>query len=175
MKKTDVTRIPDNLIDIIGNEWMLITAGTPEKFNTMTANWGGTGYLWNRPVAFIFVRPERYTYEFVERETGFTLSFLGGAGREAYKICGSRSGREIDKIAATGLTPLLTEEGGIGFAESRLTLACRKLYAAPIEASHFLEPGIYEKWYGARGGDHKMYIAEILAAYTASPQQTSES
>lgn len=165
MKQTDVKKLTDNFIDIIGNEWMLVTAGTRDKFNTMTASWGGTGYLWNKPVAFIFIRPERYTYEFIEKESGFTLSFLGEAHKSVHKICGSQSGREIDKIAATGLTPVFTDNGRIAFDESRLTLECNKLYAAPIEAARFLDKSIYEKWYGTHGGDHVMYIAEIVAAW----------
>lgn len=105
MERIDPARLAENFIELIGREWMLVTAGSPEKFNTMTASWGGAGFLWNRPVAFVFVRPERYTYEFMERETCFTLSFLGHGDREAYRICGSKSGRRIDKAAEAGLTP----------------------------------------------------------------------
>lgn len=75
-KQIDPKEIPGNLIKLIADEWMLVTAGTQEKFNTMTANWGGAGYLWNRPVAFVFIRPERYTYEFAEKSEMFTLSFM---------------------------------------------------------------------------------------------------
>lgn len=67
----------DNFFEAISKEWMLVTAGTKDKFNTMTANWGGVGYLWNKPVVFVFIRPERYTFEFVENSETFTLSFLG--------------------------------------------------------------------------------------------------
>lgn len=81
MKKIDVREVKDNLVEIIGDEWMLVTAGTKEKFNTMTANWGGMGYLWHKPVVFVFVRPERYTYEFTESQDLFTLSFLGEENR----------------------------------------------------------------------------------------------
>ena len=76
MKRIEPTQIADNPIEAIGREWMLVTAGDQKSFNTMTASWGGTGYLWNRPVVFVFVRPERYTYEFIERRDAFTLSFL---------------------------------------------------------------------------------------------------
>ena len=69
MKEIKATELTDNLFQTIGKEWMLVTAGTPEKFNTMTASWGGTGWLWNKPVAFVFIRPERYTYEFIEKNT----------------------------------------------------------------------------------------------------------
>ena len=98
MKKSNIERLAaENAFELIGKEWMLITAGTPEKFNTMTASWGGIGYLWNRPVAFIFVRPERYTYEFIENQEQVTLAFLGNENRQVHSICGSKSGREKRK------------------------------------------------------------------------------
>ena len=77
MKEISVSELQDNMFDAIGKEWMLVTAGTQEKFNMMTASWGGTGILWGKPVAFIFIRPERYTYEFIEEGDKLTLSFLG--------------------------------------------------------------------------------------------------
>lgn len=77
MKKLEVKDLKENFFEAIGKEWMLVTAGTKEKFNTMTASWGGIGWLWNKPVAFVFVRPERYTYEFIEKSDYLTLSFLG--------------------------------------------------------------------------------------------------
>ena len=105
----------------------------------------------------------RYTYEFMERETCFTLSFLGHGDREAYRICGSKSGRRIDKAAEAGLTPRPTELGNVAFEQSRLTLECRKLYASMINEGLFVDESIYPQWYGeTHGGDHKMYIAEIL-------------
>lgn len=82
------------------------STGTQEKFNMMTASWGGTGVLWAKPVAFIFIRPERYTYQFIEEGETLTLSFLGEEHKDIHKICGSKSGRDIDKVAATGLKPL---------------------------------------------------------------------
>lgn len=75
MKELKVSDLKDNMFNAIGDEWMLVTAGTPEKFNMMTASWGGVGVLWAKPVAFIFIRPERYTYEFIENGDGVTLSF----------------------------------------------------------------------------------------------------
>ena len=66
MEKIDPAWITENFISLIGREWMLVTAGDASRFNTMTASWGGVGYLWNKPVVFVFVRPERYTFEFIE-------------------------------------------------------------------------------------------------------------
>ena len=98
MKKLEVKDLKENFFEAIGKEWMLVTAGTKEKFNTMTASWGGIGWLWNKPVAFVFIRPERYTYEFVEKNDHLTLSFLGEENKKIHAICGSKSGRNIDKV-----------------------------------------------------------------------------
>ena len=98
MEKIDPAWITENFISLIGREWMLVTAGDASRFNTMTASWGGVGYLWNKPVVFVFVRPERYTFEFIERCDCFTLSFLCEEYREAYKVCGSRSWRDTDIV-----------------------------------------------------------------------------
>ena len=91
MKKTTIeTLTREDALHLIGKEWMLVTAGTPENFNTMTASWGGIGWLWNKPVAFVFVRPERHTFGFVEREERFTLSFLGEEHRDILNFCGTK-------------------------------------------------------------------------------------
>ena len=162
MKKISVSELKDNMFDAIGKEWMLVTAGTPEKFNMMTASWGGTGILWGKPVAFIFIRPERYTYEFIEKGDTLTLSFLGEAHRDIHKICGSQSGRDIDKVAATGLKPYVTENGNIAYEQARLVLECKKLYADFIDADNFVDKLLINRWYGeGHGGFHEMYILEI--------------
>lgn len=162
MKKISVSELKDNMFDAIGKEWVLVTAGTPEKFNMMTASWGGTGILWGKPVAFIFIRPERYTYEFIEKGDTLTLSFLGEAHRDIHKICGSQSGRDIDKVAASGLKPYVTENGNIAYEQARLILECKKLYADFIDADNFVDKLLISRWYGeGHGGFHKMYILEI--------------
>ena len=106
-----VKDIEENLFQMIGEDWMLITAGDPktEKYNTMTASWGGTGILWGKPVAFCFIRPQRYTYTFTEAGNHLTLSFFHGKKRDALKLCGSRSGRDCDKITLAGLTPVIEQ------------------------------------------------------------------
>lgn len=166
MEKTDVRTLTDNFFKAISEEWMLVTAGNKDSFNMMTASWGGTGWLWGKPVAFVFVRPERHTHGFIEQNDLLTLSFLGDskAARDAYNLCGTKSGRDIDKVAATGLTPVETPSGSVTFGQARLTLECRKLYKERIRPEEFLDPEI-AKWYGgARGGYHDMYIVEIVNA-----------
>ncbi len=168
MKKTDLSRLSrEDAIEMIGKEWMLISAGTPEKFNTMTASWGGLGYLWNKPVAFIFVRPERYTYAFIEENKHVTLSFLGSEHRDILNFCGTKSGREHDKAKETGLTPIATEAGNVAFGQSRLTLEGRKLYRSEMAPEDFLDNTVLERWYNDQPGGslHVVYVIEIENVY----------
>lgn len=163
MQSIDLKDINENFFESISKEWMLVTAGSINKFNTMTASWGGIGYLWGKPVVFVFVRPERYTYEFIEKNEYFTLSFLGRENRIIYNLCGSKSGREIDKIKETGLKPITTENGNVLFEQGRLSLECRKLYISDLKAENFIDHSLYEQWYrSAHGGLHRMYVAEII-------------
>ena len=106
MKEINIREIRKSAVELISDGWGLVTAGTEEKFNTMTVSWGALGEIWGKDAAFVFIRPQRYTFEFIEKEEVFTLAFFSEEYKDALKICGSKSGRDIDKIAATGLTPV---------------------------------------------------------------------
>lgn len=162
MENIDILELEENFIKAVGKEWMLVTAGTEGDFNTMTASWGGMGWLWNRPVAFVFIRPERYTHDYAERFGSIVLSFLGEENRNILSFCGSHSGRDCDKIAETGLKPFTSPSGNILFEQARLSLECRKLFRTTLEASGFIDRSLAERWYGEKeGGFHDMYILEI--------------
>lgn len=163
------SEINDNLIGLIASDWMLVTAGTREKLNTMTANWGGMGYLWNKNVVFVFVRPERYTYEFIESTEGFTLTFFDEKYRDALNLCGAKSGRDCDKVKETGLTPHFTASGYPAFTEARLVMECRKLYADQLTREAFIDSEPLKTHYSTKGGLHKMYIAEIERVWVRKP------
>src|SRR6056297_324178 len=126
-QKITPEKIQDNVFTSIGKDWMLITAGDLESWNTMTASWGTMGVLWNLPVAVCFIRPQRYTYEFAEKSKYFTLSFFENKYKDILNFCGSRSGRDFDKAAETGLKVFSTESGNIGFEQARLILECKKI------------------------------------------------
>lgn len=161
--------IKENLIRLIADDWMLVTAGTPQKFNTMTANWGGTGYLWNKNVVFVFVRPERYTYGFIESTEGFTLTFFDEKYRDALNLCGAKSGRDCDKVKEAGLTPHFTAMGYPAFTEARLVMECRKLYADQLTREAFIDNEPLKTHYSTKGGLHKLYIAEIEKVWIRTP------
>jgi flavin reductase (DIM6/NTAB) family NADH-FMN oxidoreductase RutF len=158
--KIDAKEIPGNAVKLMDDDWMLITAGTAEHFNTMTASWGTIGNLWNRPVAFMFVRPQRYTFEFTETNEYFTLCFFEENYREALEICGTLSGRDVNKVEKAGLTPRILESGNVAFEEARMIIECRKLYADFFQADKFIDEAIAAGTY-ATNDFHKMYIGEI--------------
>ncbi len=152
--------ISENVFKLIAEGWFLLTAGTlTSGYNTMTASWGGLGQLWNKRVAFVFVRPQRHTWKFMENNELFTMSFFREDHREALKYCGSHSGRDVDKADETGLSPFEPSAGTVAYEESNLILACRQLYYQDIQPERFLDDeidGLYpEKGY------HRMYIGEI--------------
>ena len=103
----------------------------------------------------------------MEQQNRLTLTFLGEAGRAAHKVCGSKSGRDLDKVAATGLKPLALADDAVTFEQARLTLVCRKMYKGHFEPEKFLDKEQLERWYNDRpgGGLHDVYFLEIEAAY----------
>lgn len=157
--------INENAIKLIGDRWMLVTAGDSAKFNMMTANWGAMGYLWNKPVVFIFIRPQRYTFGFLEENPSFTLSFFEAPYRKALEICGSASGRDGNKVEKSGLTPQVLTSGNVTFEEADLVLECRKLYADFLNPEAFIDKEIFEKVYTKEEGIHKVFVAEIVNAW----------
>ncbi len=163
-KKAAADQLTDNFIHSIGSDWMLLTAGTEHKFNPMTASWGAMGVLWNKPVAICFIRPSRYTFELLEPHEIFTLTFFPEKYREVLKQCGAVSGRNHDKIQATGITPLLTHKNGIGYQQGRLCLECRKIYYDELNAQHFLLPDTDAKFYSDKIY-HYLIIGEITDTY----------
>ena len=152
-----------NPFKLIGTDWMLITAGSIDSWNTMTASWGGLGFLWGKNVCFCFVRPTRYTFEFMERSMEFTLSFFPAEYRKALSYCGAHSGKEVDKAAETGLIPK-SVGAGLSFEQANLAILCRKLYHHDFDPAKFIDTSI-EANYPAKDY-HRQYIGEILSCYT---------
>ena len=150
----------ENVFRLVGKDWMLITARQGDTVNTMTASWGGMGVLWNRPVAFCFIRPQRYTYALTEAAERCSLSFFTEDYRPALRLCGTKSGR--DKFAAAGLTPALLD--GVPYVrEARLVLICRKLYADMLKEEAFADTSLLSNY---KDGDfHRVYVVEIEQAY----------
>lgn len=155
----DPYSLEGNIFKMLDKDWMLLTAGNSESYNTMTASWGGFGILWNKTICFTFIRPQRYTFEFAEKFDQFTLSFFNGNHRSALNHLGKVSGRDRDKIGESGLIPYILPSGSVGFEEANLIFDCRKLYYNDLLSGNFLVPGI-EGMYKNQDY-HRMYIGEI--------------
>ncbi len=154
------SEITNNPFDLIGKDWALVTSGDADKFNTMTVSWGGVGIMWGKPVTYTFIRPQRYTFEFMENNGYFTMSFFDEEQRDALKFCGSKSGRDYDKVKETGLTPAFTEDGVPYFEEAKLVLVCKKLYSQFLNEESVVDADSVNKWYD--NDYHKMYVSEIV-------------
>lgn len=153
-------KIPGNIIKILEDNWMLITAGNDDKFNMMTASWGGLGRLYEKPTATCFINPARYTYLLMEDHDTYTLTFYTEVYREALQYCGTNSGRTEDKVKGSGLTPITTPKGSKAFSEAWLIVECRKLVSQSLNDEAIHDETIKESWRGKQL--HKMYIGEII-------------
>ncbi len=160
MKEINIRDLNKSAVKMISDEWALLTAGNEQGFNTMTVSWGGIGELWGKDVAFVFVRPQRYTKDFIEREGMMTLSFFGGEYKKEMGICGKKSGRDIDKFKETGLTPAFTD-GTVYVKEAKHVLVLKALAIADMKPDDILEKEIIPDCY-QNGDFHKVYICEIV-------------
>lgn len=143
----------------IGNEWMLVTAGNKEKHNTMTASWGGLGVLWKKNVVTIYIRPQRYTKEFIDHNDTFTLSFYSEEYKNALTILGRKSGRDGNKEKEAGLTPYEID-GTTGFEEAEMIFVCKKQYHQELKPECFDVKENDRTCYPDKDY-HMMYIGEI--------------
>ncbi len=164
-KEVSVSELQMNPMTLIAKQWMLVTAGDEKHgYNAMTASWGHLGSIWGHggglPTSVIFVRPQRYTKEFVDREKLYTLCFFPEEHKKALAYLGTHSGRDGDKVAAAGLTPVLAD-GYTYFEEANLVLVCRKLYQAPVIEEGFLDKELMADCYPKKDF-HDLYVGEII-------------
>ncbi len=165
LKPIDLKQLNFNPFKLIGDEWMLISAGDEQKHNMMTASWGGLGVLWGMNVSSIYIRPQRYTLEFVEPNEYYTLSFFTKDHKKALAYCGAKSGRDVDKAKETGLTPVFDKSASY-FAEAKLVLICRKLYKQQLDPACFTDPTINTRHY-PENDHHYLFVGEIVEALVA--------
>ena len=154
---------PEDINDtfkLIGKDWFLITAGTIDECNMMTAAWGGMGVMWHKNVCTIYVRPNRHTKSLLDYNDYFTISFYGPEHKKMLNYCGTISGKDVDKVTETGLTPVETKNGSVYFEEAELVIECKKIYFQQLTNRNFLDSTI-EKQYPKKDY-HTMYIGEIV-------------
>lgn len=163
LKQINASTLTFNPFEKLSKQWALVSAGNLDKFNMMTVSWGAVGVIWGKPSVTAYIRQTRYTKEFIDQNDTFTLTFLKDGHREALNVLGSKSGRDMDKMKDSGLTPVEVD-GNVTFAEADLVLVCRKRFVQDMPKENFLQQETLDRWY-ADQNYHTMYIGEIVAAY----------
>lgn len=159
MREIAPTALPKSAFEMIGKDWMLLTAGDKEKYNTMTASWGGVGVLWNKNVVFAFVRPQRFTYDFMKDNEYFSCSFFSEDYRSALAFCGKYSGRDVDKAKECNLTPDFSESAPY-FEEADTVIVCKKLYIQQMNEDSIIDESIKANYSG--DDYHHVFVGEIV-------------
>ena len=159
-KEINFNETQKDIFDMIGKEYLLISANDSKNNNNiMTASWGMAGILWNQPVIQIFVRPQRYTHDFLLNGDKFSICvFPHELKNKIHSICGSKSGRDIDKIKETGITPIF-DNGYTYFDEAQTVFMCEKIYVDKIDPSGFIDPKIENNY---NGDYHTSFIGRIV-------------
>lgn len=153
-KEIEYKEIQENLEEKLKNDWALVTAGSPDDFNMMTISWGAFGTLWNDDMATIYIRESRHTINYLEKEDYFTISFYGKEYRKALGICGSKSGKDTNKLEMIGFSPLYDKAPY--FEEANIVLVCRKVAKTDFKNSVIYDENIVQDNY--KDGDfHIMY------------------
>ena len=165
LKKIDASTLTFNPFEKLAKQWALVGAGSMDKFNMMTVSWGAVGVIWGKPSVTAYIRQTRYTKEFVDSSDTFTLTFLKDGNRDALNVLGSKSGRDMDKMKDSGLTPIEVD-GEVMFEEAELVLVCRKRFVQDMPKETFDNQETLVKW-NADKNYHTMYIGEVVAAYAA--------
>ncbi|MBQ9228495.1 MAG: flavin reductase family protein [Eubacterium sp.] len=159
MKEVTIYDVKENVVDLLNHQWGLITAGSADGYNTMTVSWGAIGELWGKDTVTAYIRPQRYTKQFLDDNDCFTLSFYPPEYKKALALCGSESGRDIDKAAATGLTPVF-DEAAPYFAEAKLVIVCKKRAVGGFSPEQFLDLAIMKEY--PANDFHAIYYGEII-------------
>lgn len=164
MKTISMKEVTGNVCEMFRSQWALVTAGDEKQCNTMTVSWGGVGVFWNRDVATIYIRPNRYTKKFIDEQECFTISFLPSQYKEALSICGKESGRDGDKFEKAGITKAFFQ--GVPYVgEAELVFVCKKMCQGDIDPDSFANKEDDAKFYEQKDYHH-YYIASIEQVLT---------
>lgn len=163
LTKKELDDVRCSPFSMIGKGWFLLTAGIPEDYNTMTASWGAMGEIWGAPSFHCFVRSNRYTMEYLEKYEQFTASFFDAGYKPALKFCGTKSGRDVDKVQETGLIPV-NLDGAVSFRQARSVIVCRKMYIGEMDPKGFVSQDTYDQWY-QDDPMHRAVIGKVVNYY----------
>lgn len=168
-EEIDFLKIPVEVFNLIGKRWMLITAGDFENHNSMTASWGGFGVLWHKPVVSLYVRPQRYTKKFLDKEDLFTISFYEDRFKNELSFFGTNSGKDVNKDEKTNFKPK-NFFNATSYEQASLVFVCKKLYCNQLNPDGILNPEIKTNFYKQKDYSF-LYVGEILKAFSKKTSQ----
>ncbi len=151
--------ICNEVLNLFSKKWALVSAGVEGDFNTMTIGWGTLGTLWSKPICSVYVKPIRYTYDFLEKYDYFTVSFYDESYKNDLTLLGTKSGRDMDKVSMTSLSPLFINNT-VTFKEALCTIVCKKIYFQDMDC-RFMENDVIDKYYVSEE-PHRMYVGEVI-------------
>lgn len=159
-EKKDILSFSDNLLKKISENWLLISSGNIDSYNMMTASWGTFGILWNLPVAQVFIRPSRYTFEFINKNDFFSISIFETSYKDLLSFLGSKSGRDINKMKIEGLTPIDYNGKTVFFKEAKEVFILKKLFDLPMQ-DKIIDAQVKNIFY--KNGDyHHLFFGRII-------------
>lgn len=161
LKAIGISELDNNIFDLISKDWGVITVNAKDKVNGMTVSWVQMGHLWNKDVVTVYVRPQRYTYEFINQEDTFSLAFFDDNYRKELAYLGSASGRNEDKLAHCNFTASIVDNTPV-IDQAKLVFVCRKLYEVDLKEENFVDNDIMNKCYPGKDF-HRAYTAEIMS------------
>ena len=161
----ELTSLTPEIFGVFEQQPPLLTAGDKTGCNTMTIGWCQLGTLWHLPVCTVYVRPERYTYRFMEEKDYFTVSVLPADAKETIRICGTKSGRDLDKIKECGLTLCYGAGDAPFFEEAELVLVCKKIFVQDMTPDCVVDGKNILPYYNETNGWHRIYTGQVVEAY----------
>ena len=158
---------------------ILLTTRVGDKVNSMVIGWGTVGVNWSRPVFAAYVRTGRFTRELLDQNPEFTVNIpLGEPDKKAVSVCGGKSGRDMDKLAACGLHTVPGESVTVpAIREFPVTLECKIIYRQ-VQDPGLLPEALAARYYpqdkkssfaGSNRDPHVTYFGEIVNAYVLEP------
>ncbi|MEG0077855.1 flavin reductase family protein [Anaerorhabdus sp.] len=161
MKKINISDLNNNVFELISKDWGVVTVQSNNKVNGMTASWIQMGHLWNKNIVTVYVRPQRYTYSFMNDKDTFSVAFFDEKYRKELGYLGTKSGREFDKISECGMTTSLVDDTPI-INEAKLVFVCKKLYVHDLKDEEFVSDEVKNESYPAKDF-HRVFIGEITS------------
>jgi flavin reductase (DIM6/NTAB) family NADH-FMN oxidoreductase RutF len=160
MKAKDIYSFSENIFKLLDKDSALLTAGNLDSFNAMTISWASIGSLWRRNIITVYVRPSRFTFQFIAKQPYFTVSFFPENYQDKLTYLGTHSGREEDKIKKCNLTPIPAKNNAVTYSEARLTFVCKKLYEYDLNPEQIPET-IRNRFY-LQKDYHRVFVGEIV-------------